>query len=275
MPRTILKWTLFTLAGAVFGPIVYHLIGATPAPDGSPEVTVLLSASPMRSVSFTAVCLLLAGAIGAFTARLVSARSGMFASGLVLIWGAASGGHLEPIVRRTQSGSALVTLAIEGALLGAVGLLIARWICVQKAGDSGVGASRAPLLGPGVGVIVGAIAAWAVARSGMTGQTIAAAAAAGLFGTLVGSVIDQRSSMWMYAGIGMVLALVGPLVAKFALGDRLVEAVYAGSVTALARPSPMDWLAGTLIGVPMGDAWAASMMERKSGAGENPAPRAA
>jgi len=273
MSRTILKWTLLAIAGAILGPIAYHLIGATPAPDGSRAVTALLSASPVRSTLLTALCLVMAGAIGVLTARLVSVRSGMFASGLVLIWAAASGGHLEAIIRRTHSGSSLVALAAEGALLGAAGILIA-WLITRRSSGASADGAAAPL-GPALGIVVGAIAGWAVARSGMTGQTIAAAAAAGLFGTLVGTVVDQRSALWTYASIAVVLGLVGPLIAKFTLGDRLVEAVYAGTVSALAWPAPMDWLAGVLIGVPMGDAWAASMLERKAGSPESATPKAA
>ncbi|HBS28952.1 MAG TPA: hypothetical protein DEB06_05775, partial [Phycisphaerales bacterium] len=122
-------------------------------------------------------------------------------------------------------------------------------------------------IGPLVGVLAGGAAAWAVARSGLPGQTIASAATAGMVGTLVGSVIDQRSPMWAYAGIGVAMGLAGPVAAMVLHGDRVVEAVFSGRVAALARPSGMDWLAGVLMGVPVGDAWAASMLERKAGHG--------
>lgn len=269
MSRTVLKWTLFAVAGVLLGPIAYRLIGATPAPDGGRAVTAFLSASPVRSIALTVVCLAMAGVAGVAVSRLVSVRSGMFAAGLVLIWAAASGGHLEAIIRRTHSSGSLTALAAEGAFLGAAGVLIAWLIGRRSTSTPGQRAPSAPPIGPAVAVIVGGFAAWAASRSGLTGQTIAAAAAAGLFGTLVGTVIDQRSALWTYASVGLVLAVIGPLIARFAQGDRLVESVYTGTVNALAYPSPMDWLAGVLVGVPLGDAWAASMLERKTASGQS------
>ena len=42
----------------------------------------------------------------------------------------------------------------------------------------------------------------------------------------------------------------------------MVADMYAGELFALARPAPLDWIAGGFIGVAIGISWAGSMIDR-------------
>ena len=67
----------------------------------------------------------------------------------------------------------------------------------------------------------------------------------------------------MFAAIA-ILASGSPLIASFIHGspEQLVRAALAGKLFVLARPLPLDWLAGAFIGAPIGLVWAASMVDK-------------
>jgi hypothetical protein len=70
-------------------------------------------------------------------------------------------------------------------------------------------------------------------------------------------------------GAVAALGVLAPLTGWFS-GDA-VAAARMGTLFPLATVTPLHWAAGGLFGVPMGVAWAASMMEKKSEATARPA----
>jgi hypothetical protein len=74
---------------------------------------------------------------------------------------------------------------------------------------------------------------------------------------------QQVSPTVMFAGV-MLTSVIGPIgaVLLHPAGVGPAQAALAGTLFPLARPMPLDYLAGALIGLPLGLWWAGSMLER-------------
>jgi hypothetical protein len=214
--------------------------------------------------------MLLAGLMGLLGARLVGARSGLFTAGLVLAWAAWGTGTVDQILRRTQSGSILWTISLEGVLFGGLGIAVA-WVILlvardrhgapAKVTDEGEGPPAA--FGFAVAVVAGGIGACLIAQESLKGQCFAAAVVAGLFGALFGRLGSHKAQeLWFFAAVAL-LAAAGPAAATILHSGEgaVVRAAYAGQLLPLARPLPLDWVAGAFVGIPIGLNWAASMTE--------------
>lgn len=267
MQRAVWKWGLVLGAMFVAGPLAAKAVGSVHSPGGSDSGTMLISESPLRSVLLTLVALLLAGVVGMLAAWRAGLRTGLFVSGVVVAWSAWSGARIDEVIRESQSAGAMWQLAIEGGLLGVIALgmafamdRISRSRRADARSDARV--SFGTGLGLVVGLVVGGGAAWAVGRSTDAGQALAAATVGALVATVVGRVVDVHTPTWSYVSVITVLAVAGPASAGILHDDRIVEATYAGHLLPLARMAPLDWIAGALLGVPLGSAWAASMIER-------------
>lgn len=132
---------------------------------------------------------------------------------------------------------------------------------------SGVGAIA-------VTVVVGFAICWLVAQDTLKGQAIFAAAVSLVVavpvGRLVGeSLSEQPPTASFLLGV-VVLAVVGPLAAKVVHGDDLIAVLYRGDLIGAASPVTLDWVAGALIGIPIGEAWFAAMFPSPQPAGAAP-----
>lgn len=265
MTRTLITWMCILVAAFLVGPAAGWLAGSLRAPDGGTDASGLLSQTPLLGLAKMIGVVLLAGGMGVAAARVVSARTGLFCAGLVLAWGAWRAGRVDEILRAAQSPAPLWTLSIEAAVLGAAALIAG--LAILKAGradqrDRADGVtSRSALVGMAVALAVGGVAAFVVAKGEMVGQTFAAACAAGLFGATVGRAVRHSAPMASFLAAGAVLAVAGPAAGALASGGHVIFDLYSGHLLPLARPMPLDWLAGVFIGVPIGASWAASMVE--------------
>jgi hypothetical protein len=133
------------------------------------------------------------------------------------------------------------------------------------ADDEGVWVTR----GKGFAACLAAagVVAWIFAPDSLKGQTFAAAAFAGLFGAVAMKMAARHyvTPLVVFCVVG-VLACAGPAVAAvyYGSGSGIVRPVYSGAiggVLPLARILPLDWLAGALVGVPIGLSWGGAMTE--------------
>lgn len=268
MKHAVLKWISLAVAVLLLGPVAGNLTGRVRGTDGGPKATALLCEAPAKGVAVAAATLALAAVAGVLGGRLAGPRTGLFSAGLVVAWGAFETARLDTIIRRTHSLSSLWTLAMEGALLAALGIAAALVILKTSKRERGTEYGVSPfskdsLTGAVVAIVVGAVAAILVARTSKdVGQALGAAIAAGVAGTLVGRVVAHHAPIGVFVVAGMLLAMVGPASGAFVNGTSIVERVYAGNEFALARMMPMDWIAGILLGVPVGASWAASMVDK-------------
>lgn len=283
MTKAVLRWVIPLAALLLLGPVAGWLTYSLRAPDGGPETSLLLSNSPVMGLLAGVGVFALAAVGGCISARMFGGAAGLFAAGLVLAWGAWGLGRIDQIVRRAGNGSTMWVLSIEGVFVGVLGVLAA--VAILRAGRHGKHLeepepmfSRASLVALGLGALGAAAAAWIVAREPLKGQMFAAGACAGIVAAIVGHLSSARSPASVFVAAVAVLAAVSPalstlvnLVPRASGGSSLailpssaqvVSAVRAGTMLPLARPLPLDWLAGAFIGVPMGLSWAGAMVEK-------------
>ena len=250
------------------GPLCAMLVTLVPASDGSPAAGATLSVAPTKALLATFAAMAIAAVVGVVGGRLFSSRTGYFAAGLALAWTPWAIGRMDDLVRVPSTRAVLPALAVEGAIMGALGIAVGMVIWLgtrpgKKAADGGADQTWS-VVGPLVAIGVGGVAAWAVSRSSDAGQALGAATLAALFGTLVGRVIDARSPDRVFLISMWVLAIASPLIAMAGSHASTIERVYSGNLFPPALIMPLDWVAGALLGIPMGSAWASSMLEKRA-----------
>lgn len=217
------------------------------------------------------------------------------------------GGALADVLR-TAPASALGSLAVEGFVLGAVlvvGVIGMHWAAGRRPGGDhdparagwrgGDHAHRAHAhhrdetwaarvgladlaTSVAVAVAAGFIVPALVAQSGLKGQTVAGALLAGLLAATAGSFLSRR---WGHSPIGPAVGLAivagaAPLVASLMVpAGSLVRLANDGSILAAAKALPLDWVAGALLGIPLGLAWGQSLAGTKISHGSSPRPASA
>ncbi|TVQ81277.1 MAG: hypothetical protein EA380_02170 [Phycisphaeraceae bacterium] len=268
MQKAILRWILIGIAVLLVGPVVGWFFRLIPSIDGGSGVTPLVSLSAPAGIGFGVAGLLLAGAIGFLAARLVGYRDGLVCMGLAFAWACWSTGSVTDLVRVTGS-VPVFRLAAEGAILGlvAAGLAVlivrlARDHDEPMAGDAPL-ASVSSLVAIATAALGALVAGWVVARSELVGQTLWAAIAGGVLGGVLARVAQPNCSA-AATTIGVpIVAAVGILVGEaLTTGGNLAQAIYAGATTPLMRIMPIDWIAGMLLGLPIGISWGGSLVER-------------
>ena len=269
--KLVLQWILAAVAALIVGPVAGWLVALNGGVDGSPHATMLTGTSTAMGVLGHLGALALAAGMGVVSARLTTGRYGLFAAGVVLAWAAARSGQVEAILAvRTETG-VLTSLAVEGLVLAAAAGVLAHVICRDR--EDEIPAQREPIVSSETGLaaaaalVAGGVGAWIASQDDTKGQTIAAAAVAGMAGATLARVLAHRG---LAAGVMLgvcLLAAAGPMLGARAGAGALLEGMYSGqvrgSLAAMARVAPLDWLAGAFIGVPIGMTWAASMVEKK------------
>jgi hypothetical protein len=281
MTLTIIRWCLYLAAALLLGPLAGELVSHVRAADGGPQATAMLSGSIGHGWMMTLAGWGIAGAAGLLAARLLGLRVGLTVAGLVMVWAAARSGSVEEILRISGEGSTLTAAAIEGAVLGLLttGLLAAMILVARPDaahdtldGDDGITgisalAARTRTLGFVLSTVAavgaGAVLVWLLAREGLKVQTIGAVTLGAILMGAAGRLADHRSPTVFIGAAITLLALGGPLVAMMMQGSKVVEAAYAGMLHPLARPAPLDWIAGALLGSRWGLDWATSLMEKR------------
>jgi hypothetical protein len=280
MSNAVVRWTVPTGTLVVLGPVAAWLTSMMAGPDGSSATPALLSSSPLMGLVLVLAAIGVAGVAGVIASRLMGhggAGWGLFCAGMVLAWAAWPTGTVEDVLRRTQSGASLWTLAVEGLIVGAAATGMA-WVVIRAhpqpvaAPTTSSGRRVEP---PGMdvfatglaAVIVGAgVGVWLAAQESLKGQAIGAAFIGGLLGAIAARLSAERCPTWvLVAGLG-VLAAVSPALGAIlhgSGGDGAVRAAYNGTLFNLAKVMPLDWLAGGFMGIPIGLSWAGGMIEER------------
>jgi hypothetical protein len=284
MLKATLKWALILASLLALGPLVSRLMMNVRDVDGGRAVTFLVNGdlgAAMLTLGALVGCMLLVGVIAA---KLFGWGTAVMCAGFIAAWTATGQGTLESIVRRAGGGGDLFKLGVEGLLLTVLAGLGAVLFGRVAAGPAG-GASALPanhararlslltegdtsrdnpmpviLAGIGAGFIVAVIVVWLFALSGARNQTLASAIIAGMAAGGVNHAISAGRSFTLSVLVPILslalLAMLAPVLVKFVEGPRLLAKVYDGTVLNLARPVSLDWVAGALIGVPLGMSWA-------------------
>ena len=253
------------LAFFVGGPIVSAVYGIGISGTGGAGMNAFFAEPVLSGVTGLLGAVGLAGVIGIVSGRFGGVLTGYRCAGLTLVWAAFDGGRIGDLLRHYESPYA--GLAVEALVAG--GVLVLAGYGIERVGRDDKQETREnsggvdALLGMMIVVVVGVLICGAVARSEVFGQCLAATIAAGVGGTLIARLRFPNLPLWACIGGVVVLAVVLPLVTIGIEGSGGLRDVYLGRFLAVARPMPLDWLAGGLIGVPLGASWAGSMVIRE------------
>ena len=265
MVNSVLRWVLAGVALLIVGPLLSVLTDFVPAPDGSGTITPLLSSSVFIGLIVWVLACAIAGGFGVFTASLTTWRLGVASTGFCLIWSAWGTPRLDDLIRTPGFENPSVAMAIDGAVLAIVACACA-WIVMSRARAEQPDESQTPVgIATGVGAcaLAAMVAAWLIARDERVGQTIGAAAVAGLAGGAAGrAVAPQLPMRWLLLGLPLA-ALVSPIIGGMMTKGALDLATLDGTVSPLLRVMPADWIAGALIGFPVGSAQAESIIDKQ------------
>ncbi len=280
MPKAILRWTIYLAAVLVVGPLAGAMTAWLRAPDGGTHATPLVSTSPVLGLAAGLGAVGVALAAGFIAVRHLGAKPAMSTAGLVLAWAAWRTGTIDQIVRQNDSAGVLWMLAAEGAIFGLAGVLMPLLIGLierlDQDDDAPTSAAAAESVrgafnwksmgGPVVaGVIAGGIVAWAVAQTPLKGQAVAAAILGAVFASAAARLVDVRASLPTLAMPVAILAVLGPLSGiVMGASTNLLVAGRNGALFPLANILPLDWIAGGLLGIPLGVAWANSLIEKRA-----------
>jgi hypothetical protein len=269
MKAAIVRWAFYLAALLVVGPLAGQLLAGLRAPDGGPDATPLLSTTPALGVMLGLGALVMAAVLGALAARMVGTMAGLTTAGLVVAWATWRTGTVDQLIRTAHSGRPLISLAVEGLIFGgaavAIGFAIAR--IAPKPKDAPEAAAKDTMMAFAIpaAVLAGGAAAAFIGGSPVKGQAVAAAIAGGVGVGAAVRMVDVRAPLsTMFLAI-VALAVLGPLsgVVMAGSGVGAVQAAYRNALFPLANIGALDWVAGGLLGIPLGVAWSGSMMDKR------------
>ncbi|MEM7755704.1 MAG: hypothetical protein AAF297_08730 [Planctomycetota bacterium] len=296
--RSGVRWTLNIVALVVLGPLAAVPISALADRHGGGAVSLLVNtslASGLFALAAVGALGVLGGALGS---RLSGSQMGRTVAGLTVAWAALWVGDMGDTLRAAgPTMGTVLSLIVESGLLLVVGVAMLyatltadrpRVKAAEADGKSGASAlsavspadflkrftAPAALLGIAIGVVAALFGAWLVARDDMRGQAffagilgaILAGAAARLAGTLLPGGDPKTAHRPEVPAVGVLLAgVLAPLVLIVVPGlGNVDEAARAGTLTGPGALTPLDWLAGALLGTSIGINWAGSLLEREN-----------
>lgn len=281
MDRSDWRHVLTASSVLAIGPLAGAIAGDVRLPGGAGGATALTSERPVHGGLMLLISLSIVGATGTLGARLFGARHGILCAGLVAAWVAWNHGMTEGVLMNARDSSPLLALAIESLVVGVTMLMMVG--AVERVGGVGAapgpskaGASETTRRRTSRSMFVGAAAVAACAGllgvhlfgvESLKGQTIfsvfVGAVLAGAAARLVVSGTDDAAARSAsFAGFVAIalLCVAGPVAAALVHGDGVAAAAFAGQLVRVANPCAADWLAGGLLGVPIGAWWASAMM---------------
>jgi hypothetical protein len=109
----------------------------------------------------------------------------------------------------------------------------------------------------GTGVLM-LVAVWIIAKSPMKGQMIGATFFGGLAAGMLGRALGQRTDPVLLFAAPMFFGAIGHLVGMLSLTMPLDQAFVLRELSVFSFPMPIDYAAGSLMGVSVGWGWAES-----------------
>ena len=235
--------------------------------------TVLSAERPVVAAMAVLVCLAVATAIACVVGRVVNAAVGLFVLGAGVFALDSRLGGLREVVFAHPEKSAIFGMGLETLVFALIvmGLVIVVFSVTGGFHDvePEVDGTRpdwltsdAAMKSAGMGLLV-LPAVWLIAQSPMKGQAIAAV----FFGSMVAGLVGRLSAPHVQPILVFVSPLVfgaiGHAIAAATMRAPLDDAYVAGATSAFARIMPLDYVAGSLLGVSFGLGWAKSFLHHE------------
>ena len=237
--------------------------------QGLPGPTIGLSISPFSAAIGVMVALVLAFGVSLIVGRVVNAAVAAFVLGTgIAVLSMQSGTHADAVF----AGANETMIGIETLIWGGVVLLLAMglmrwtgplpdqpWNKASDAFDLRKVFSTDALRSSAAGFVM-LLAVWLLLTNDLKGQAIFATTVGGLFTGLLGRIFAPRVQPVLLFASPVIIGGLGQLQASMAGGDG-IAAIVTGTSPHLGMPMPMDFVAGSLMGVAMGLGWSRSFVE--------------
>lgn len=273
--HTIRQWISRAIALAVIGPIASEFAVRAVATDGSGHHTLLSGLSAgTGALTLLVVCLLLA-LMGLLGHALGGRREAMLGMGFVLGWVAWTTGRLGQVYRLAPEPGTLVLLAIETLVL-LLAVLVVVALISRNDEDDPISSFQPQRLLPlirepamlgalGGALAVAAVVAWLFGRTDLPGQSTGVGFLAGIGAGVAGAMVagsmrakdEHTGTPFAPLMVGVMLCgVLAPIVGIVAPGaGALSELAMRGDLPGYLIVSPVAWVAGALLGVPVGHSW--------------------
>lgn len=235
--------------------------------------TIFAAERPAAAALALLVCLLIATAVACAVGRVVNAAVGLFVLGAGVFTLDSRLAGLRELAFAHPEKSALYGMAIETMALALVALGLILIVFAITGGFRDVEPhadgtrphwlrSEAAIKSAAAGILV-LPAAWLIAQSPLKGQAIAAVFFGAMLTGLVGRLVSPHVQPILMFVSPMLFGALGYLVAATTMRSPLDDAYIAGATSAFARIMPLDYLAGSLLGVSFGLGWAKSFLHHE------------
>ncbi len=239
--------------------------------EGGP--TTLTAERPVTAAIALVACLGVATALACVVGRTVNAAVGLFVLGA----GAFALDSRLVIVRNLvyaqPDRSTLTMMAIETLLLAGFALGLVLIVFRLTGGFHDVEpdeenerphwlTSEAAFKSAACGILILPVV-WLIAQSPLKGQALAAVIVGGTIAGLIARLIAPHVQPILIFVSPLVFGALGHVIAAFTTHPPLDHAYIGGTLSIFARALPMDYLAGSLLGVSMGLGWAKSFLHHE------------
>ena len=260
------------------GMIVAGLVCARAAPflsstRGEHGPTIMAAERPVVAALALMLALAVTTALACVIGRFVNAAVGLFVlgAGVFVLDDRLAG--IRELVYAHPGRSTLFVMGIETLVLAIVALAMVLIVFRLTGGFHDVEpdvhgnrphwlTSDAALKSAASGLLI-IPAVWLIAQSPLKGQAIAAVFIGAMLAGLVGRLLAPHVQPILVFVSPMIFGALGQIAAAALTRMPLDEAYINGSLNALARPMPLDYLAGSLLGVSFGLGWAKSFLHHE------------
>ncbi len=263
------RWILI-IVGFVIVAMSYRTAGSTLlAANGGLGPTIFQAVSPGAAASGMLAATAVAAVIAVGLARMESPLTGLAVVGAGMCWWATD---LEGMRAVLMDGSPPLTAA--DGMAWTLAVLILSWLVMTRGRSVAdvhpavVGGSPDPLCSTDAlrMLACGLVAlpvVWMFALNDLRGQAVIATAVGGVAAGVVGRMAAPHVQP-MLLPAGVVLAGTAAMwVVGMMLPEDVAIAWARGDLPNLARPAPIDWAAGALLGTPLGFHWGGGFLKHE------------
>ncbi|MCI0630126.1 MAG: hypothetical protein L0Y44_05670, partial [Phycisphaerales bacterium] len=265
------RWVAI-LGGAVMtGAICAAAVPLLQARDGAAATGVLAAERPLLAAAALIGCFLVSAAIAAGVGRLTNAAVGMFVLGCGIMAPALRSGTItELALGDIGATKPLVLMGIETIIWAAL-ILIAGFIVLTASGPlpelDATDDDGRPVRWWSADAITGALAAlivplavWLLCRSPLNGQAFMSVVVGAMAAGLIARLVKPHAKPLLLFAASCLAGGIVQLVAATKLNGPVDVAYVKLLISNLSKPMPLDYAAGSLIGVSMGLGWARSFI---------------
>lgn len=235
--------------------------------------TVMTSQRPVVAGLVLLACLLGATLLACVVGRLVNAAVGLFVLGAGVFALDDRLAGVRELVFANPDRSAIYCMATEAIVLGLTALVMVKLVFMVTGGfhdvepqadgtkphwltnESAIKSAAAAIL------VLPAI--WLIAQTPLKGQAIAAVFIGATLAGLIGRLVAPHVQPVLVFVAPMLFGAVGYVAAGMMSKPPLDQAYISGTLSVFASVMPLDYLAGSLMGVSFGLGWAKSFLHHE------------